>query len=345
MAVLAVAVALVGPGSAGSAAAAPRERAGQVYSATILKARSGASFIPAGGAINNRGQVAGSTPVGGNDRAAVFDTRTRSMRVLGTFGGQNSYATDINRHGDVTGYAQDRNGVERAFFWSARNKILQRLKSPAAGSRAVSMNDRDQVVGSVADASLGSIPVLWQSPSASPRTLPGLQAAATVINNKGWIGGRAFDETTFLMRPTRWRPKAYTREWLPIPAGNDSGQVNDINDRGQAVGYVFSFATDDLLNRTVLWSGRAARPCLLDGPGWTGSAAAINNRGQVIGQQVSTDFDHIRAATWRSCGSTTIVLPAVSGDDRPGGINNRGLIVGTSAGASPQGVRWDRSGR
>jgi len=104
--------------------------------------------------INNRGEVAGfaSDSVAGYAHAFVY--RDGVMTEIDPFGGPNneSYAEEINIHGQVVGYGLNADGSAfRGFVYSADGSIVDvgTLKK-GRNSYAFSINDRNRVVG-VAD--------------------------------------------------------------------------------------------------------------------------------------------------------------------------------------------------
>lgn len=97
-------------------------------------------------AINNVGQVAGtSTVAGSNARHAFLYSFGGGVRDLGTLGGANSVAADVNDAGSVTGYA-DVDGGYHAFRWT--NGIMSDLGTlGGAFSEGTGINALGQVVG------------------------------------------------------------------------------------------------------------------------------------------------------------------------------------------------------
>lgn len=311
----------------------------------VLTSKSGASFRPnvESNPINAKGQVAGSTQDGGHRRAAIFDTRTRQMRVLPTPSTVESFATDINGRGDVSGYIQDTVLTARAFLWSSRTHSLRLLNSlGGVSSMANGINDHGQVVGSVLEArSSYSGAVVWNTRTGVVRTLGG--SKATAINNQGWVVGVANDPVTLNQRAVLWRPGGYALTYLPLLSNTDAGNARDINDSGAVVGEQFSLELDDLINRPVVWSGRALRACLLTNAEGNSAAYAINADGRVVGFEASYVNDTLRALTWKSCGRPGTTLPEIGGAGAAAtGVNDRGLIIGFQYEGREQGVRWDR---
>jgi len=193
------------------------------------------------GAINDRGEIAGSYATGAGDRAflyrdgalldlgalapgassaalAVNDRgevvgqsnghaflyREGLMRDLGTLGGANSIAKGINDRGEIVGMASDAHGVPTPFLYDG---AMRALPGPSE-SGAIDINQRGIIVGS-GEGVYGY--VLARDTVTRLQSLP--EAAAkgwhhfepTGINDRGWIVGTAFDATgeprAFLLVP------------------------------------------------------------------------------------------------------------------------------------------------
>jgi probable HAF family extracellular repeat protein len=108
-------------------------------------------------AINNKGEIAGSSGVGQSEgpngnRAHAVLWKHWHIRDLGTLGGLNSYGQDINERGQVVGYSTFAGGdgpdqVYGGFIWSKGK--MRNIGAPRGGTRVMplAINLRGQAVG------------------------------------------------------------------------------------------------------------------------------------------------------------------------------------------------------
>ncbi|MBA4143809.1 MAG: DUF3466 family protein [Nitrosospira sp.] len=252
-------------------------------------------ILPGGGdyseawAINDQGQVAGSSWSSTNDtiRATVWNGTTATD--LGTLPGADaSYARAINDSGQVAGWASTE-GSTRAALWNGTTATD--LGTLGGGSSvAYAINNDGQVAGQSAllPGSSTSHATVWSGTTpADLGTLPGGDdSAALAINDLGQAAGRStFLPGSFAYHATVWNGTTPTDLGT---LGGDYSEANAINNAGLVVGWA-----DTLDNGTsaTLWDGTTATDLnnfldesMIDA-GWVLTGAAdINDRGLIVGE-------------------------------------------------------------
>jgi len=184
-----------------------------------------------GGAINNRGQIIGTSNLAGNQRHHAFLWNEGALTDLGTLGGDNSDAYWINDAGEIVGSA-DVPGAQHnhhAFLW--KNDKMRDL-GIAKGwpcSTAIDINSKGQVIIDTGICFVGGGPgMLWENgilydlnkliPSNSGVYISGVN----FINDRGEIGANGV------------LPNGDQRVLLLIPVDKDEGSADTTDAETQA---------------------------------------------------------------------------------------------------------------
>ena len=285
--------------------------------------------------------------------AATEPVHVPTPKQLGTLGGKNSVAIDINDRGQVVGQSGvDPNGtdLDHVFLWQrgvmkdlgtgftpkdlnnkghiavtfignngVRRAGLRRdgkivdLGTPDYGY-AYALNDNDEVVGSYDNGKGQLHAFVWRNGVITD--LPGENGAAHGINNKGVVVGLILAEDathTYTYRGVVWRNGKLTE----LGAGFEDAVA--VNDDGVIIGN-----GGRPINHGVVWkNGTVTRLRPLATTGTFGDyteAKAINNRGEIIGETANTGGEE--SAIWRHG------KPRGGLDGHVSGINNRGQLAG-----------------
>lgn len=299
-------------------------------------------------------------------RVQVVAERPYTLRYLGTLGGRESEARNINQAGQVVGRAQDAQGVWQAFLWESG---AMRALPSSGPSDAYDINDRGQVAGES-----GGRAVLWQNGGVVDLHRWGRDtvSSARAVGERGTVAGTASPtgcgrscvgfgwvlgagQLTIL---TSRYPSAINRS--DVVAGSEGagsssrafvlqdgqlihltdpptgparvvigGVAEDINDLGQVVGAFTVPNSGDAFHAFVWENGVRTDLGTLSGTlSW---ATGINNRGEVIGWSEYRSSSYRPAVLWRR--GRPVRLADLYLDDTweleyPTAINDRGQIVG-----------------
>jgi probable HAF family extracellular repeat protein len=304
-------------------------------------------------AVNERGQIVGRADTGAKDDGRpiyhAFLWRSGRMLDLGTLGGNESSVVAINDRGHIVGSAdieaEDEGfSIEHAFLWeNSRMHDLGTLGGKS--SSALAMNERGQVIGLsdtavLADGFVHQSGFLWRTDTMRDlglRFRPALplkdwwvQWPSTAINDGGQVVGD--------VRSGRQAAVWANGRTRILPMLGKGSRAFDINGEGVVVG---KCAVGRLnLAHPCLWRNANVRD-LGVAHGDRGTAVAVNDRGQVIGNSRAANAPE-HAFFWENGRMTDL-------GTLPGGkfstavaISERGQIVGYSGTkqGGPHAVLW-----
>jgi probable HAF family extracellular repeat protein len=251
---------------------------------------------------------------------------------LGTLGGQTSGAAAITDQGKVVGWSKTKLRTEtgdlipHAFLWEdGKMRDLGALK-PGGDSSASAINDKGQVVGSgwvYEEEGSYEHALLWESGSVhdlAPAPPFRGDSSAIAINRRGQIVLHRYPAIGNASRVI-WENGKIHR----VPTALDP---YDINDRGDLVGAIYFRGAEpgtEESHAAVAWGGGTVRDLGTLG-GSTGKAAAINERGQIVGSSETTAGE-LHAFMWEK-GKMRDLGTLGGRDSRALDINDRGQVVG-----------------
>jgi probable HAF family extracellular repeat protein len=296
------------------------------FTITDLGGLSGTQFANAT-SINDSGQIVGTSA----NHAFLWENGV--MTDLGTLGGNLSAANAINDRGQIVGESTTSSGEKHAFLWE--HGVMKDLGTPGETSSAHGINRRGEIVGAISGKNLRGGAVQWKNggrhflgdlgPSGSGST-------AIAINDNGEVVGVSSglaSNSGGVVRAVIWQRGAIHDIGT---LGGLHSTANAINIGRQVVGWaeIADQSTVAFLFEDGVMHDLGILPGGVTQPGSGSQAAAVNERGQVVGLSLNSKGEN-RAVIWENGQITDLNdgIPAAAGVvlARARAINNQGQIV------------------
>ncbi|CAI7973511.1 Extracellular HAF [Frankia sp. Hr75.2] len=267
-------------------------------------------------ALNNRGQVAGYTTIGGVKHSIIWDGG--SFKDISAPGGD-SYPIAVNDNGQALLVEQG-----KSYIWSAGSRVPV---EPFNVTATVGLNNSGQIFGSGSDDGGPEKAFIWSQGEETQASSFGLTTTTTDINNRGQvIGYGAVARPPYHTHGYLWSPAVNGRRATQTDIGSISGRDTEalaVNDRGQVVG---RSATSSGWHAFRWEGGRMTDLGVLPG-GTSSNAVAINEDGQAAGWSYAADGKR-HAVMWNGGKIVDLGIPDGFFLSYAIGINKSGQVLG-----------------
>jgi probable HAF family extracellular repeat protein len=274
---------------------------------------------------------------------------------LGTLGGTQSEAYDINLAGTVVGWSYTITGANRAVVWyttilSGNAIVTATVDLGTLGgnsSTAYGVSGNGRVAGASTSGNGLNHAFEWSAGSLTDLgTLPGgpfMSSTASDVNLAGVVVGSSVTTDTAPYSPGNraFKWDGTMTDLGTLPDGINSG-ASAINDNNTIVGWANTHVDSSWYPRAVRWQGSAPEELgVLPGqsPTHTSSGASdINSLGQIVGDSYADPSGLYTSPFYWSMGTLTDLLAGQNRLTFPygnaSGINNKGQVVGVAGSTS-----------
>ncbi len=243
--------------------------------------------------------------------------------TIGTLGGHDGYASDINDFGRVSGYAETESSDYRGFMWrrGTMTQINPLSNDESERSYAYGINDTGYVVGESTFGDNQTRAFYWRGGGnmINLGTLGGNKSRAVDVSNGERIIGTS-DTANGESHAFMWYRGTMTDLGT---LGGPSSAANEINDHKVIVG---TSTNANGQSRAVIWKNGQIIDLNVAAPNSYGYG--INNHEQIVGTMVLTDGIP-RAFLWED-GITTDLSTSTDTYTYAHDINDAGIIVGST---------------
>ena len=277
-------------------------------------------------AVNDAGQVVGyssteprATPSQARPQHAFSWTQAGGLVDLGTLGGEDSEAVDVNESGVVVGWANTATS-RQAFLWSDGGPMVDLgAELGWSYSEARAINDIGQVIGIGSGGGF-----LWSQ--ADGKVELGADAVPVALSANGHVVGFRLGGVPFL-----WTEAGGFVDVVG-PAGALESTANDVSPSGQVVGSS-SFAGG--INHAFVWTAADGAEDLGTLAGDSSAALAISANGHVVGlSSVSPTVIEYHAFLWTEENGMTDLGALPGGTTSQASVvNDNGQAAGLSTGS------------
>jgi probable HAF family extracellular repeat protein len=279
------------------------------------------------------------TAVAARGDVLVYGIESIQIEDLGTFGGDEAVANDVNNYGAVVGWARMSLGIPHAFLHE--NSQIHDISGSLGlyPAYANGINNNGEVVGYYSvPGSFGdeSRPFYWNFSGLttldSTEQVPPVHSVAMAINDNGNIAGYASTggncRTGDRYYAAYWQTPSSWRQLIRCPTGNSQvAQAFDINNSGTVVGLEGSPQGDG-------WTWAGGATALIPGPSGAASVdgVGINETGALVGAVYGGGR---YAFFWNGSSANGKSLGALPGGDDSGAkeVNDQAFVAGYSKAA------------